>query len=446
MIATRDTALDSAIGKARSRLLPFLVLMYVLAFIDRANVGFAKSVLQADTGLSDAAFAFGAGAFFIGYAIFEVPSNLLMYRFGARVWMSRIMVTWGIVSACTALVHDATSFYALRVLLGIAEAGFFPGIILFLSNWFPAKTRSQTMGAFYFGFPLALLRGSPVSGLLLDTSNPFGVHPWQWLFVVEGVAASVVGVIAYFYLTDRPIDARWLSDAQRDALSTALRAEDERKLAHGPSSVLAALRDKRVLFFSFIYFTVQISVYGVVFYLPTRIAGLTGGHVGTKVGLITAIPWIAAIAGTFVVTRIADRVGHHRTFAAAMLTLAALGIAASAMTASLTLAVIAFCVAAIGFVSVQPLFWTLPTGYLGGAAAAGGIALVNSIGNLGGFVAPNLKGLAERVVGSPEAGMLSLAVVGLIGAALLLAFKSASAQSTGSIDSAAPLGKKRPSH
>src|ERR1700761_3169760 len=229
MNATSGVALDSAISKARTRLLPFLILMYVLAFIDRANVGFAKNVLQADTGLSDAAFAFGAGVFFIGYALFEVPSNLLMYRFGARVWMSRIMVTWGIVSACTAFVDSATSFYVLRTLLGIAEAGFFPGIILFLSNWFPAKTRSQTMGAFYFGFPLALLLGSPVSGLLLDTSNPFGLHPWQWLFVVEGVAASVVGVIAYFYLTDRPADARWLSDAQRDALSSALRNEDERK-------------------------------------------------------------------------------------------------------------------------------------------------------------------------------------------------------------------------
>lgn len=442
MTTSRDTALDGAIVKARTRLLPFLILMYVLAFIDRANVGFAKSVLQADTGLSDAAFAFGAGIFFIGYAIFEVPSNLLMYRFGARVWMSRIMVTWGIVSACTALVHDATSFYALRILLGIAEAGFFPGIILFLSTWFPARTRSQTMGAFYFGFPLALLLGSPVSGILLDASNPFGLHPWQWLFIVEGLAASAVGVVAYFYLTDRPAHARWLSDAERSALTTALSQEDSLKREHGPGSVRAALSDRRVWFFSLIYFTVQMSVYGVVFYLPTRIAGLTGGHVGTKVGLITAIPWIAAIAGTLVVTRIADRVGHHRHWAAAMLTLAALGIAASAMTSSLTLAVVAFCCAAIGFVSVQPLFWTLPTGYLGGVAAAGGIALINSIGNLGGFVAPNLKGMAERMAGSPEAGMLTLGVVGLIGTALLLIVRATPVHSTASADTAAVLRER----
>ncbi|SMG59922.1 MFS transporter [Paraburkholderia susongensis] len=424
MTMTASPVLDSAIAKARARLLPFLILMYVLAFIDRANVGFAKNVLQADTGLSDAAFAFGAGIFFVGYAVFEVPSNLLMYRFGARVWMSRIMVTWGIVSACTALVHDATSFYVLRTLLGIAEAGFFPGIILFLSNWFPAKTRSQTMGMFYFGFPLALLLGSPVSGLLLDAGNPFGMHPWQWLFIVEGIAASVVGVVAYFYLTDWPAQANWLDAAQREALDDALRHEDRQKLAHGPASVLAALGDARVLFCAVIYFAVQMSVYGVVFYLPTRIAGLaSGGHVGVEVGLLTAIPWIAAIAGTFCITRIADHHGHHRTWAAAMLTLAALGIGASALTSSVVLAIAAFCIAAIGFVCVQPLFWTLPTGYLGGAAAAGGIALINSIGNLGGFVAPNLKGLAEHFTGWPQAGMFSLAVVGLIGALLLLMFR-----------------------
>ncbi|MBN3792826.1 MFS transporter [Burkholderia sp. Ac-20353] len=417
---SNSPALDAATRKARLRLLPFLVLMYVLAFVDRANVGFAKNVLQADTGLSDAAFAFGAGIFFVGYALFEVPSNLLMHRFGARVWMSRIMLTWGIVSACTAFVHDAASFYLLRVLLGIAEAGFFPGIILFLSNWFPVRIRAQAMGLFYFGLPLALVLGSPASGWLLDLPMPFGLHPWQRMFAVEGLAASAVGVIAFFYLTDRPADARWLSADERTALVATLGDEDARKRAHGPASVIAALRDPRVLFFSAIYFAIQISVYGVVFYLPTRIAGLTGGHVGMTVGLLTAIPWCAAIPGTFAVTRHADRSGRHRGWAAAMLALAATGIAASALGTSLPVVLIAFCVAATGFVAVQPLFWTLPTGYLGGAAAAGGIAFVNSIGNLGGFVAPNLKSLAERAVGYPQAGMLSLALFGFIGAALLL--------------------------
>ncbi|HTJ94721.1 MAG TPA: MFS transporter [Pararobbsia sp.] len=421
---THDGAtLQRAISSARGRLLPFLILMYLMAFLDRANVGFAKNVLQADTGLSDAAFAFGAGVFFVGYAIFELPSNLMMHRFGARTWVSRIMVTWGIVSACTAFVHDANSFYVQRIMLGLAEAGFFPAIIVYLTNWFPSSTRAQAMGAFYFGFPLAFLLGSPVSGMLLDATNPFHLLPWQWLFVVEGLAASVVGVAAWFYLTDHPAQAHWMPDDQRDALVAAMRAEDAHKRAHGPVSVPGALSDGRVWACCAIYFAMQIAVYGVVFYLPTRIAALMGGgHVGTKVGFVTAIPWVAAIVGTYVVTRTADRVGHHRLWAAGMLVVAAIGIAGSTLTASVPIGVAAFCAATIGFVSVQPLFWTLPSNYLAGIAAAGGIALINSLGNLGGFVAPNLKAAAERWAG-PSAGMLTLAMVAVIGALMLLAFR-----------------------
>jgi sugar phosphate permease len=416
--------LEQAVRHARWRLLPFLLLMYLMAFLDRANVGFAKNVLQADAGIGDVAFAFGAGVFFVGYAIFEIPSNLVMYRVGARIWMSRIMISWGIVAACTALVHNATSFYALRFILGLAEAGFFPGIILFLSTWFPSNARAQAIGVFYVGLPLAFLVGSPVSGMLLDATAPFGLHPWQWLFIVEGLAASVVGVAAYFYLTDRPAQAHWLEPAQRDALVEALRVEDDLKRTHGPESVLAALRDSRVMYLTLIYFVVQIAVYGVVFYLPTRIATLMGGHVGTQVGFVTAIPWLAAIIGTLIVTRLADRLGNHRLWAAVMLLVAALGIAASALCTSPVPGVIAFCFAAVGFVSVQPLFWTLPTAYLGGAAAAGGIALINSIGNLGGFFAPSVKTFAERSAGSTSAGMFALAVSGLIGVVLLLALGS----------------------
>jgi sugar phosphate permease len=413
-------ALELAVRKARWRLLPFLLLMYLMAFLDRANVGFAKNVLQADVGIGDVAFAFGAGVFFVGYAIFEIPSNLVMYRLGARIWLSRIMITWGIVAACTALVHNSSSFYLLRFVLGIAEAGFFPGIILFLANWFPANARAQAIGAFYTGFPLAFLVGSPVSGMLLDATAPLGLHPWQWLFIVEGLAASVVGIAAYFYLTDRPALAHWLEPAQRDALVETLKAEDEHKRTHGPASVAAALRDMRVLYLTLIYFVVQIAVYGVVFYLPTRIAALMGGHVGTAVGFVTAIPWFVAIVGTLIITRLADRIGHHRLWAAGMLLVAALGIATSAMCSTPVPGVIAFCFATVGFVSVQPLFWTLPTAYLGGAAAAGGIALINSIGNLGGFFAPNVKTYAEHAAGTSSAGMYALATAGMVGVILLL--------------------------
>ncbi|MBC2655450.1 MFS transporter [Pseudomonas sp. MSSRFD41] len=411
--------LASALSKSRLRLLPFLILMYILAFIDRSNVGFAKAALQADTGLGDAAFAFGASIFFIGYAFFEVPSNFMLHRLGARVWLCRIMVTWGLVSAAMMFAHDAQTFYVLRFLLGVAEAGFFPGIILYLTYWFPAQSRGQALGWFYFGLPLALVLGSPLSGWLLEFHGIFGLTNWQWLFVVEGLMASVVGVAAYFYLVDRPADARWLDAAQKQALQAALAEEDARKQHSSPHGFFSALRNPRVLQFCLAYFTIQMSVYGVVFYLPTRIAGLLDGHVGLSVGLITAIPWICALLVTRLVTRHADRSGQHRRLAVLMLSMAAIGIAASALGSSMVAVVLAFCLAASGFVAVQPLFWTIPTGYLSGAAAAGGIALVNSIGNLGGFVAPNLKTLTEAQFADPRAGMFALALVGILGAILL---------------------------
>ncbi|WP_042336994.1 MFS transporter [Paraburkholderia ferrariae] len=412
-------ACDAAIRKCLLRLLPFLVLMYVIAFIDRANVGFAKATLQADTGLSNAAFAFGAGIFFISYAVFEVPSNLAMHRFGARLWMSRIMVTWGLVSAAMAFAHDATTFYTLRVLLGAAEAGFFPGVILYLTYWFPKRVRSQAMGVFYFGLPLALVLGGPLSGYLLQMQAPFGFKPWQMMFAVEGLLASIIGVVTFFYLSDGPQKAAWLADDERRALVDALAQEDAARLGHSPATLRDLLRSPRLAAFCLVYFTVQMSVYGVVFYLPTRIAELTGGKVDLTVGLITAIPWLCALAVTWWITRLADRTGAHRGLAALMLVCAGGGIAASALSASLVPAIVAFCFAASGFVAVQPLYWTLPTNYLGGAAAAGGIAIINSLGNVGGFVAPNLKTWAEQAFADPRAGMLSLACAALLGAVML---------------------------
>jgi sugar phosphate permease len=412
-------ALDRAISKSRLRLLPFLILMYILAFIDRSNVGFAKAALLADTGLGDAAFAFGASIFFIGYAFFEVPSNYMLHKLGAKVWLCRIMVTWGLVSAAMMFAHDANTFYVLRFLLGVAEAGFFPGIILYLTYWFPAQSRGQALGMFYFGLPLALVLGSPLSGWLLEFHGVFGLKNWQWLFVVEGLMASVVGIAAYFYLVNRPAQASWLSDEEKHALQTALAEEDAKKKDSSPHGFLSALRNPQVLKFCLAYFTVQMSVYGVVFYLPTRIAGLLDGHIGLNVGLITAIPWICALIVTRVITRYADRTGQHRRLAVCMLTMAALGIAASALGTSMVPVVLAFCFAAAGFVAVQPLFWTIPTSYLSGAAAAGGIALINSIGNLGGFAAPNLKTIMESQFADPRAGMFALAAVGIIGAILL---------------------------
>ena len=414
-----NPALHQALSKIRWRILPFVALMFAMAIIDRSNIGFAKHALQADTGLSNAAFALGAGIFFIGYAVFEVPSNLMLHKIGARIWLSRIMVTWGLVSAAMMFAHDETSFYILRFLLGVAEAGLSPGVVLYLTYWFPQNQRGSAYGIYYFGVPVSLMVGGPVSGWLLETAQ-FGLAGWQWMFVTEGLAASIIGVFAFFYLTDKPRDAKWLSREEKAAIEHELEKEQLLKANKGPSSWRAAMFNPVVLYFTLIYFTIQVSVYGVLFYLPTRIAELLGTGIGLKVGALTSIPWIATVIMLYLVTRHADRKGQQTRYAALMLALAAVGMVGSTLSGSLPLVIVAFCVAAAGFITVQPLFWTLPTRFLGGAAAASGIAVIGALGNLGGFLAPTVKTWAEGYFNNPHAGMYFLAGMALLGALMLV--------------------------
>jgi sugar phosphate permease len=407
--------------KVLKRLMPFLLLMYVLAFLDRVNVGFAKKAFQLDTGISDAAFAFGAGIFFIGYSLFEVPSNLIMHRVGARAWMCRIMVTWGIISAAMAVAHTEVTFYSLRFLLGVAEAGFFPGVILYLTYWVPAKDRGKAIGLFYFGAPLAFIFGSPFTGALLEFCDGMGGYRgWQWMFAIEGLMASIVGIWAYFYLDNRPADAGWLEPKEKQTLQAVIDGEETIKHSHGPKSVMAALGNGKVLYICLIYFMIQMSVYGVVFYLPTQVATLLGTNIGFKVGVVAAIPWVCAIIAAYYIPRISDATGDRIYIAAATLAVGGLGIAISAYAASPLIALIALCFGAAGFIAVQPMFWTYPTAYLAGAAAAGGIGLVNALGTFGGFVAPNVKTWAEAALQSKAAGLYFLAGAALLGAVLIL--------------------------
>lgn len=411
-------ALDRAIRRAKLRLIPFMLLMYLLSYLDRANIGYAKQAYQAATGVSDQAFALGAGVFFLTYALFEVPSNLILHRVGARVWMARIMVVWGLVSASMVFAKGDASFSALRLLLGAAEAGFFPGSILYLTYWFPARARGQVMAIFYFGSPLAMMVGGPLSGMLLEMGGTFGMQGWQLMFAVEGLMASLVGVWAFFYLTDRPSQAAWMPKEEREALSLAVAAEESEKQARGTVSFGAVFRNPRLLHYAAIYFLVQICGYGVAFYLPTRVGALFKVKVGLWVGLVSAIPWACAIVAASFWPALAIRTGYRRAFAFTSLAGVALGFILSANLPP-TLAIAAMCLVTAGIISAQPIFWTFPTSYFGGVGAAAGIATINALGNLGGFVAPSAKTWLEQRLGSPNAGLYFLASSAMLAALLV---------------------------
>lgn len=404
--------LSSAVGKSIKRIIPMVTLMFILAYLDRANIGFAKQQFQYDTGLSDAAYAFGAGIFFIGYALFEVPSNILLYKVGARMWLSRIMVTWGLVSSAMMFAHTENVFIFLRFLLGVSEAGFFPGVILYLTFWFPLNIRARVTGYFLFGAPLAFIIGGPLSGALLaldSTPFAFGLHGWQMMFLVEGLLASVVGIWVFFYLDDRPENAKWLSDDEKKALSAKLEQEDNAKISHGPKGALAALMDMKVLYLCLIWFTVQVCGYGIYFFLPTQIATLMGTKVGLLVGFVTAIPPLCAAIAVYYIPRLSEKLGERRIVAAVTFMIGALGIAVSGFADSVpVIAITALCVAAAGHLAMQPLYWTFPSSYLGGTAAASGIALINSMGNLGDLL-PRISEFGLSIpLTPPEPGSTSL--------------------------------------
>ena len=399
--------LDRAVIRASKRVAPFLMLMYIVSFLDRANIGFAKQALQTNVGITESIYALGAGLFFVSYAICGFPSNLVLHKIGAKVWISLLMVCWGLVSMSTMFVKGSASFYALRLLLGVTEAGFFPGSILYLTYWFPNRVRGEILGLFYLGVPLALIVGGPLSGMLLEMNPVGGLQNWQWMFLVEGFLAVALGFVAFWFLDNKPSNARWLPAKEKQALVDALASEESERRSTGPANILPMLRDPRVIHFMLIYALIQISVYGAIFYLPAEVSALMQRPAGLQVGLVSAIPWICAFAAVYWLPRAADRMNRHRMLAA--LTLLISGCASFAFPTMGPLAgLIALSIAVSGFIAVQPLFWTFPTGYLANRAAAGGIALI-CMGNLGGFIAPNIKVWADMHFGSPRAGLYLLA-------------------------------------
>ncbi len=417
---TQKELARKAMNRASKRLIPFLFLMYILAFLDRANVGFAKEYLAADAGISAAAFALGAGIFFIGYAVFEVPSNLIMHKVGARRWLSRIMITWGMVAAGFAFVPNDTVFLILRVLLGIAEAGFFPGVIYFLCFWFTKERRTSVIALFFAAVPAALVVGGPLSGFLLEKTHDFlGLAGWKWMFLIEGFMPVVVGVIALFYLTDRPSEAHWIPEDERRALQNELEAElrEGGMVQHG--GILKALTHPMVLFLVALNFMLNISLYGVTFHLPTHVGHLLGSAVNFKVGLISAIPWFVGVAVVIYTGRMADKNGFNAAIGAVVIAMSGVGLIIS-QSMDPVWGIFGLCLAASGALAGFPMFWAMPPRFLNGAALAGAVGLINCLGNLGGFVAPNLREYITKVSGGQNDALVAIGLAGVLAALLFL--------------------------
>lgn len=421
VLSTSDPTLDRAISRAVRRLTPFLMLIYVVSFLDRSNIGFAKQALERSVGISESIYALGAGLFFISYSLCGFPSNLILHKVGAKKWLALLMVGWGVVSMGNMFVSGATSFYLLRLLLGVLEAGFFPGAILYLTYWFPNSIRGRVLGLFYLGIPLALILGGPLSGLLLEIRPLFGLQSWQWMFLVEGFMAVILGLFAFWYLDNGPANASWLLAEEKQALANALALEEEKRRSTGPAKLLPMFRNLRVMHFLLIYALIQISTYGAVFYLPAEISALMHRPVGIEVGLVSAIPWICTLIAVYFLPRVADKLHKHRQLAS--LTLMISGCASLTFpTAGPRIGLAMLSLAAAGFIAVQPLFWMFPTRYLADRAAAGGIAVIG-MGNLGGFLAPNLKVWADEHFGSQHAGLYLLAGLTILNAGLIALVK-----------------------
>ena len=405
-LSASDAVLQSAVRKAALRFVPLLTIAYLFNYLDRTSLGFAALTMNQQLGLTAGQFGLAAGIFFVGYCLFEIPSNLMLYRIGARRWLARIMISWGLVSAATAFVVGPNSFYALRLLLGIAEAGFFPGVTFFLAAWFPTQYRTRMLAWFLVGIPLSSLVGSPVCGLLLQMEGIWGLAGWQWLFLLVSLPCIPLGLVTLRLLADRPQTAAWLTPEERDLLDGVL-ASEVRERPH--ASLLAALTDTRVLICAAIQFGFTLGSYGIGIWLPLM---LREYHLSTlAIGWTAAIPYLFASAGMILWARHVDQKGRRIVNLAIACFLGAVGLAAPILSGSVTVALIGFSAALVGVTAARAIFWTIPTRFLTGVAAAGGLAFINSIGTFGGFVGPSMMGWLREFSGSYVFGLSAVAVI-----------------------------------
>ncbi|WP_085770272.1 MFS transporter [Methylocystis bryophila] len=429
-ILSSPEALDGprTIAKVQRRLLPFLAVCFFANYLDRVNIGFAALEMNKDLGLSATIFGLGSGIFFFSYAAFEIPSNFMLERVGARLWIARILLSWGIVSALMALAWSESSFLALRLLLGLAEAGFFPGVVLYLTFWMPQASRAVAMSLFMLAIPISSVIGAPLSGFILDALHDVGgAKAWQWLFVIEALPSILLGIAAYFWLTDRPREARWLAPSEREWLQNTLDAE---RAAHPETAVESSLKmllTPDVARLSVIYFGVVLTLYGLVFWLP-QIVHDFGFASPLVVGLLTATPYVAGSVSMVFWSRHADRHGGHARHAALASLLSAAGLAACGALTSPALTILALSVSAAGTFAMFPIFWSFATRRLPPAQATGAIALINAIGALAGFLGPYLVGWVKDATGEFHYAPPALAIGPLISALLLATILRASAK------------------
>lgn len=412
---------EATLRKVGRRLIPVMCACYFLAYLDRTNIGIAALTMNDEIGITATAFGFGAGLFFIGYLLFEVPSNLIMHRVGARLWMSRIMVSWGIVAAAGALAQGEISFYLLRFALGVAEAGFFPGMVLYLTYWFPREQRARMTGMFMAAVPLSTAVGAPLGGLLLRMDGVGGLSGWQWLFIVEGVPSVLVGLFLFKLLPDRPATAPFLTPGERERLTEEIAADDARVRARHDFGVAKSILHPRVLALSLVYFAIAFGLYGLAFWMPQIIQASLSIESNVAVSLLTAAPYALGAVAMIYAGRLCDRRGQPSRFTAVPLLLGGLALAGSAfLTAAPWVGYLGLCACAIGVLAAFPAFWSLPTAFLTGVTAAAGIATINSLGNVSGFVGPYWVGLMTDLFGEAQWGLVTIGAVMVIGAFVVI--------------------------
>jgi ACS family tartrate transporter-like MFS transporter len=424
-MAIEERAIERDLGrevmsKVTWRLIPFMFLMYIFNYLDRVNVSLAALSMKGDLGLSDSVYGMGAGIFFLGYFFFEVPSNLILARTGARLWITRIMLTWGVISSCMLFVKTPTSFYALRFALGMAEAGFFPGMILYLTYWFPARQRARTIARFMTATTLAGVIGGPMSAALLQLNGVAGLKGWQWLFLAEGIPSFLLGFVVLFYLTDRPEHAKWLTEKEKTWLIDTLRREETQRSERHGLSLRQVFVHRRALLFSLIYFLIVVGSYGMGMWGPLILKSRTAWSDGT-ISNLWAIPSLIAAVGMMLIGLHSDHTDERRGHVAGSAILAALGLALSATLRAPVLLLLSLSLANLGIAGTLGPFWSMPTAFLSGAAAAGGIAMINSIGNLGGFLGPFLMGELKSRTSGFTVGLFILAAFLLAAGLLALA-------------------------